>query len=58
MVTQDQSLLLVVDPNGDIEESENLNNQITIAIALGAPPPENPFATPTEAAPVEEPVTP
>lgn len=37
-VTQDQSLLLIVDPNGDIEETENTNNQITISVAVDEPP--------------------
>jgi subtilase family serine protease len=40
-VTHDQALLLIVDPNGDIEESDNTNNQITISIAVDeAPPPD------------------
>ena len=38
-VTEDQTITLVVDPNGDIEESDNLNNRVTIAIAVGDPDP-------------------
>jgi hypothetical protein len=40
-VTEDQTLLLIVDPNGDIEESDNTNNSISISIAVEeeAPPP-------------------
>jgi hypothetical protein len=38
-VAQDQALLLIVDPNGDVEESDNTNNQITISIAVDEPPP-------------------
>jgi hypothetical protein len=39
-VTENQSLLLVVDPNGEIEESDNTNNQITVSVAVGDPPVE------------------
>lgn len=47
-----QSLLLIVDPNGTMEESDNLNNRITVSIETGAPPPEDPFAaTPTPVIP-------
>jgi CARDB protein len=48
-VTNNQTLLLIVDPNGEIEESDNTNNQITVSVSVGAaeePPPE-------EDAPVE-----
>jgi hypothetical protein len=46
-VTENQTLLLVVDPNGDIEETDNTNNRITVAIAVGdAPPPPPPGETP------------
>lgn len=49
-VPSNQTLLLIVDPNGDIEESDNTNNQVTVAIALGDPrPPEDtPDAPATE----------
>lgn len=40
LVTENQSLLLIVDPNGEIEESDNANNQITVSIAVGDPPEE------------------
>jgi uncharacterized protein YraI len=53
-VANDQQLLIVVDPNGDLEEAENLNNQITISIVVGVPPPPDPFA-PTEPPPLEVP---
>ncbi len=42
-----ESLLLIVDPNGDIEESDNTNNQITIALSVEEEPtPPLPFETP------------
>lgn len=56
-VTSDQTLMVVVDPNGDIEESENLNNQITISIVVGIPPSPDPFA-PTEPPPLDVPTEP
>jgi hypothetical protein len=43
-VPANRTYLLIVDPNGDIEESDNTNNQITIAIALGGEPPPPPEA--------------
>jgi hypothetical protein len=47
VITESQTLLLIVDPNGTIEELDNFNNRITVAITVGNPPtPENPFATP------------
>jgi hypothetical protein len=39
MVTSDMTLLLVVDPNGEIEEADNTNNQVVISVATGNPPP-------------------
>jgi hypothetical protein len=59
-VTSDQTLLLIVDPGGILDESDNFNNRITIAIATGIPPTPDPFLTPevpTEPPP-EEPVVP
>ncbi|HEY8172763.1 MAG TPA: SH3 domain-containing protein [Dehalococcoidia bacterium] len=46
-VTTSQQLLLVVDPNGEIEETDNTNNSITVAVSVGdeATPPL-PFETP------------
>ena len=38
-VTENQSLLLIVDPNGEIEESDNTNNQISVSIVVGDDPP-------------------
>ena len=47
-VTQNQTLLLVVDPNGDIDETDNTNNRVTVAIAVGdAVPTPGEFTTPT-----------
>ena len=39
-LTEDQTLLLVVDPNGDIAETDDTNNRLTIAVAVSdtAPP--------------------
>jgi hypothetical protein len=46
VVTQDQSLLLVVDPNGEIAETDDTNNRVTVAIAVGdASPTPNPADT-------------
>jgi subtilase family serine protease len=46
---------LIVDPNGDIEESDNTNNRITVSVAVsGAPPPGPPGdGPPADAPPVE-----
>jgi hypothetical protein len=46
-VTESQSLLLIVDPNSEIEESDNTNNQISVSITVEA--------APTEPPPIEEP---
>lgn len=56
-VTEDQSLLLVVDPNGTIEETDNTNNQITVSISVGNPPTPDqplPFETPIGESPPAE----
>jgi hypothetical protein len=37
-VTESMQLLLVVDPNGEIEEADNTNNRIIVAIAIGEDP--------------------
>jgi hypothetical protein len=34
-----QTLVLVVDPNGEIEETDNTNNRVTVAVATGNPTP-------------------
>jgi|CXWL01.1.fsa_nt_gi hypothetical protein len=48
IVSESQTLLLIVDPNGTIEESDNSNNRITVAIAVGdGSGEEDPFATAT-----------
>jgi hypothetical protein len=49
-VTEDQTLVLVVDPNGTIEETDNTNNRLTVAIALGDPPPTPGLFTTPDAA--------
>ena len=47
VINESQTLLLIVDPNGTIEESDNFNNRITVAISVGdGPPPGDPFGTP------------
>jgi hypothetical protein len=51
-VTEDQALLLIVDPNGDVEESDNTNNQITISIGVEEEP-ETPTEAPTDEPPAE-----
>jgi hypothetical protein len=51
-VTENQTLLLIVDPNGDIEEADNTNNRITVSIAVTAPPPTD--VPPPEAPPAGE----
>jgi hypothetical protein len=52
-VTESQSLLLIVDPEGNIEESDNTNNQISVSIAVGEPDPpeEDPPVPPEEQVP-------
>jgi hypothetical protein len=52
LVEYDQSLLLIVDPNSEVEEVENANNSVTVAIAIGVPPPQD------EPPPAEEPPPP
>lgn len=52
-VSGSQTLLLIVDPGGIIEETDNFNNRITIAIATGDEPTEDPFTTPTPEVPTE-----
>jgi hypothetical protein len=42
----DMTVMLVVDPNGEIEETDNTNNQIVVAIATGNPPPPPPAEEP------------
>ena len=41
-VRESQSVLLVVDPNGLIEETDNTNNQLMVSIAVSGPPPGGP----------------
>jgi hypothetical protein len=47
-VEEDQTLTLVVDPNGDTDEVDNTNNRVTISVAVEAQPTEQPipFETP------------
>ncbi len=47
----DGTLLLVVDPNGEIEEADNTNNQIVVAVTTGNPPPPPPGEEPPEVIP-------
>jgi uncharacterized protein YraI len=52
VVSADQTLLLIVDPNGDVEEVDNTNNSLLVSITLGAEPTVgNPFDTPTPVPP-------
>jgi len=37
-VTQSQTLLLIVDPNGEIAETDDTNNRALIAVSVGNPP--------------------
>jgi uncharacterized protein YraI len=55
-VSGNQTLLIIVDPNGTIEESDNFNNRITVSIAAGGPPTENPLAPAEAVPPVEIPL--
>jgi hypothetical protein len=50
-VTVAQQLLLVVDPNGEVEEADNTNNRIIVAVAPSGAPPQTPlpFETPVNA---------
>jgi len=51
-VTENQTLLLIVDPNGDIKETDDTNNRVTVAVSVG-----NPEAT-RSAVPFETPASP
>ena len=35
VVTESETLLLIVDPNGDIPETDDTNNRVTVAVATG-----------------------
>jgi hypothetical protein len=49
-VEVDQTVVLVVDPNGTIEETDNTNNRVTVAIAVDDEPTiPPPFQTPDDA---------
>lgn len=52
-VSGTETLLLIVDPNGDIAEADDTNNRITVAISAGPPPEETP--SPDEEPPPEPP---
>ena len=48
-ISGSQTLVLVVDPNGEIDETDNTNNSVTVAVAVGdatATPPAFGSATP------------
>jgi hypothetical protein len=54
-VTGSETLLLIVDPNGDIPETDDTNNRVSIAISVGGPdattsavPSETPAAEPSQ----------
>ncbi len=51
-VTQNQTLLLIVDPNGEIKETDDTNNRTTVSISIGGD-----VATPTSDVPIEPPPT-
>jgi hypothetical protein len=55
-VAQDQTLTLIVDPNGDTEEIDNTNNRVTISVAMEVQPTQEPV--PFETPPGEEPPPP
>jgi len=50
-VTENETLLLIVDPSGEIAESDDTNNRVTVAVSVSSPGPEAtrsavPFETP------------
>jgi subtilase family serine protease len=51
-ITENQTLLLIVDPNGEIAETDDTNNRVTVAVSVG-----NPEAT-RSAVPFETPIDP
>jgi hypothetical protein len=51
-VTENTTLLLIVDPNGQIAESDDTNNRVTISISVGGQ-----VVTPTSDVPAEPPPT-
>lgn len=52
-VTKNVTLLLIVDPNGDIAETDDTNNRVTVAVATGDATTQTvvPFETPATAPP-------
>jgi len=50
-VTESQQLLIIVDPNGTIEETDNTNNQVLISVAVGDEPPPAPPGVAPQIAP-------
>ena len=54
-VTQNQTLLLIVDPNGEIKETDDTNNRVTVSISVGGEVATPTSEIPTEAAPAETP---
>jgi len=58
VVSGSETLLLIVDPNGEIAETDDTNNQVTIAISAGGPEATTsavPFDTPPAVMPSETP---
>ncbi|MDP9236488.1 MAG: SH3 domain-containing protein [Chloroflexota bacterium] len=56
-ITKDITLLLIVDPNGSIAETDDTNNQITVKVATGNPDSTRtlvPFETPATEPPAPE----
>jgi len=54
-VTENQTLLLIVDPNGTIKETDDTNNRTTISISVGGQVVTPTSEIPTEAAPAATP---
>lgn len=44
VVSGSQTLVLVVDPNGEVDETDNTNNSIAVAVAVGGNPDSTPPA--------------
>lgn len=55
VVTENQTLLLIVDPNGTIKETDETNNRTTVSISVGGDVATPTSEIPTEAAPTETP---
>lgn len=48
VVDESETLVLVVDPNGEVDETDNTNNSVSVAVAVGNPTPTPAVGLPPE----------